>query len=100
MIPLGFAAPLALIGLAALPVVWLLLRVTPPRPRETPFPPLKLILDLRAKDETPARTPLWLLVLRLILAALIILAMAGPVWSPTASGDGGEGPTLIVLDDG
>ena len=100
MIPLGFAAPLALAGLAALPVIWWLLRVTPPRPRETPFPPLKLILDLRPKDETPARTPFWLLLLRLALAALVVLAMAGPVWNPAPAGGSGKGPTLVVLDDG
>ena len=100
MIPFGFAAPLALAGLAALPLIWWLLRVTPPRPRETPFPPLKLILDLRPKDETPARTPLWLLILRLSLAALVVLAMAGPVWNPAPAGGSAKGPTLVVLDDG
>jgi len=100
MIPLGFAAPMALAGLALLPVIYWLLRVTPPRPRQTPFPPLKLILDLNAREETPARMPLWLLILRLALAALVILAMAGPVWNPTPTGASGKGPTLVVLDDG
>ena len=33
------------------------------------------------RQETPARTPWWLLLLRLIVAALVILAMAGPVWN-------------------
>ena len=100
MIPLGFAAPLALVGLAALPAIWWLLRVTPPRPRQTPFPPLKLILDLKAKEETPARMPPWLLILRLALAAGIVLAMAGPVWNPTPVAGSGKGPTLVVIDDG
>ena len=41
--PLGFAAPLALAALAALPVLWWLLRVTPPSPRRIDFPPLRIL---------------------------------------------------------
>ena len=78
----------------------MLLRVTPPRPRRVPFPPLKLILDLKSKDETPAHTPLWLLLLRLAIAAAIILAMAGPIWNPLSIANKGSGPLLLVLDDG
>lgn len=99
-LPLAFSAPLVLGALALLPVLYYLLRLTPPRPREIAFPPLKLILDLQPKEETPARTPWWLLLLRLLLAALIILAMAGPIWNPPPQGQGGKGPLLVVLDDG
>ena len=98
-LPLGFSAPMVLAALALLPALWYLLRITPPRPRQIAFPPLKLILDLKPKDETPARTPWWLLALRLGLAALIILAMAGPIWNPLPPGDASRGPLLIVLDD-
>ncbi len=99
-LPLAFSAPLVLGALALLPALYYLLRVTPPRPRQIAFPPLRLILDLRPKDETPARTPWWLMALRLALAALVILAMAGPIWNPPPAGAGGSGPLLIVLDDG
>ena len=99
-LPLAFAAPLALIGLFALPLIWLLVRVTPPRPRRTPFPPLRLILDMAPRDETPARTPWWLLALRLAIAGLACLAFAGPVWNPSPGGSGGSEPLLIALDDG
>ena len=98
--PIAFAAPLALLGLLSLPVIWLLIRVTPPRPRKLPFPPLKIILDAERRDETPARTPWWLLALRLALAALACLAFAGPIWNPPAGASRGAGPLLIVLDDG
>ena len=73
-LPLAFAAPLVLGALVLLPLLWRLLRVTPPRPRQIAFPPLRLILDLSPREQTPARTPLWLLLLRMALAAAIILA--------------------------
>jgi hypothetical protein len=97
---LSFAAPAALLGLLALPLIYLLLRVTPPRPREVVFPPLKLLLDLIAKEPTPSRTPWPLLLLRLAIAACVVLAMAGPVWSPAATAPLGKAPLLIALDDG
>ena len=99
-LPLAFAVPAALGALVLLPALYYLLRVTPPRPRQIPFPPLRLILDTQPKDETPARTPLWLLLLRLAIAALIILAMAGPVWNPPPATLAGKGPLLVLLDDG
>jgi hypothetical protein len=56
-LPLAFAAPMVLTALALLPALYLLLRITPPRPRQVAFPPLRLILDLPPREETPARTP-------------------------------------------
>lgn len=99
-LPLAFSAPLVLGALALLPALWYLLRITPPRPRQVAFPPLRLILDLQPQDQQPARTPWWLLALRLLLAALIILAMAGPVWNPPPRGQAGAGPLLVVIDNG
>ena len=99
-LPLAFTVPFALVALAVLPVLYVLLKVTPPRPERIPFPPLKLILDLKPKDETPASTPWWLLLLRLVLAGLVILAMAGPIWNPIGAGDRGRGPLVVAIDDG
>ena len=99
-LPLAFTIPFALLALATLPVLFVLLRVTPPRPDRVPFPPLRLFFDLKPKDETPAKTPWWLLLLRLVIAAAIILAMAGPIWNPLSVGAPGKGPLLVVLDDG
>lgn len=99
-LPLVFSAPFVLIGLATLPVLWLLLRVTPPRPRAIAFPPLPLIKDLVPERETPRRTPPWLLILRLMIAALVILAMAGPLWTRGVSKAQGRGPMLVLFDNG
>jgi len=99
-LPLLFTVPFALIALAGLPALYFLLRIVPPRPRRIPFPPLRLILDLVPKEETPVRTPWWILVLRLAIAAFVILAMAGPILNPLPAGENGEGPLLVLLDDG
>jgi len=71
-LPIGFAQPLVLIGLLTLPVLWWLLRLIPPRPRRIDFPPTRLLLEIAPKEETPARTPWWLTLMRLALAALVI----------------------------
>ena len=97
-LPLTFMAPAMLAALAVLPAVWLLLRVTPPQPRRIDFPPLRILADLAPEREQPARTPWWLLALRLLAAALLILAVAGPVWNPGAAG--GSGPLLLIVDNG
>jgi len=96
---LAFAAPWLLLGLAALPVLWWLLRVTPPAPRRVRFPALRLLMGLQPREETPAKTPLWLILLRMALAALIILALAHPLLNPTA-GLAGKGPLVLAVDNG
>src|SRR3954468_21590983 len=98
-LPLTFTVPLVLTALAALPAIWLLLRITPPQPIRVDFPPLKILADLRPEQEMPARTPWWLLLLRLLLAAFLILAAAGPIWNPLAE-DNNRSPILIMLDNG
>ncbi len=97
--PLAFAAPWILTALAALPLIWWLLRVTPPAPRRIAFPAVRLLFGLRPSEETPARTPWWLLLLRLFLATLIIVALAQPLINPGARLVG-DGPLLLVTDDG
>ena len=96
---LAFASPWLLLGLAALPVLWWLLRVTPPAPRRVRFPALRLLLGLQPREETPAKTPLWLIILRMILAGLIILALAHPLLNPTAP-LAGKGPLVVAIDNG
>src|SRR5260370_11127701 len=98
-LPLSFAAPAALAALALLVVLYIFLRAPPPRPRETLFPPLRLLFGLDPKDQTPHRTPWQLLLLRIAICAAVILAMAGPLWNAIAL-PGGAGPLLLLMDDG
>ncbi|GLK76863.1 LytTR family transcriptional regulator [Methylopila jiangsuensis] len=99
-LPLAFLSPWLLLGLLALPAIWLLLRLTPPKPRRVDFPPARLLLDVEARRETPVAMPWWLLLLRLALIALIVFALAKPVWNPAPAAPEGAGPLLIALDNG
>ncbi|MEI8275962.1 MAG: BatA domain-containing protein, partial [Hyphomicrobiales bacterium] len=99
-IPLAFAQPLVLLGLLSLPILWWLLRLVPPRPRTISFPPTRLLFEIAPKEETPSRTPWWLTLLRLSLAALVIFAAAGPLWNPPLATVNKASPLLILLDDG
>jgi len=99
MAGLVFASPWVLLALAALPLLWWLLRITPPSPKTESFPAIRLLFDLTAKEETPARTPWWLLALRILAAALVIVGLARPVLDAGTS-LAGRGPLVLVMDDG
>lgn len=97
--PLAFLTPWALAALVILPAIWWLLRLTPPVPNKVIFPPIQLLLGLISKHETASKTPWWLLILRLLIAALIIVAAARPLLHAEAE-SAGDGPVLIVIDNG
>src|SRR4029078_1988561 len=80
--------------------VWWLLRLFPPRPRRVEFPPTRLLFDIKPKEDTPARTPWWLTLLRLMLATLVIFAAAGPLWNPPVASTTGATPIALLIDDG
>ncbi len=97
---LSFGAPLALIGLAALPVIWWLLRVTPPAPRRLKFFGLRFLAGLKTEEETPDKTPLWLLLLRIAAAALVVFALADPVINAAKSLTRADNALILVVDNG
>ncbi|MEP5731510.1 MAG: DUF4159 domain-containing protein [Sulfitobacter sp.] len=95
---IGFSAPWLLLALFALPILWLILRAVPPAPIRRRFPGVALLLGLKDADTVSDRTPWWLLMLRMLAVAAIILGLAGPVLNPQADQTSGDGPLLIVLD--
>lgn len=99
-LPLAFASPMILAALLLLPAIWWLLRLTPPRPQTEPFPPMAILARLIAKDESPAKSPWWLTLLRLAMAASVIVAMAGPVFKPRDARLAGQGPVALIIDNG
>lgn len=96
----AFAQPWALGLLILLPGLWWLLKSLPPTPRRLSFPPIRLLSGLNAQRPTPARMPLWLLVLRLMLAGILILGLAHPVLNPAPADQPTAKPLLLVIDNG
>ena len=97
---LAFGQPLVLFGLLALPVIWWLLRLTPPKPQTEVFPPLRILMRVLKPEETPHQSPWWLTLLRLMMAALVIFALADPVFNPRERLETGGGAVAIVMDNG
>ena len=95
---IGFSAPWLLWGLIALPILWLILRAVPPAPIRRRFPGVALLLGLKDDESVSDRTPWWLLALRILAVAAVIIGLAGPILNPSNPQTEGSGPLLIVLD--
>ncbi|MFZ5710440.1 MAG: DUF4159 domain-containing protein [Pseudomonadota bacterium] len=95
--PVGFASPWLLLGLAALPVLWLILRAVPPAPVRRRFPGVALLLGLNDTTNEADRTPWWLLLLRVLAVAAAIVGFAGPILNP-AQTESRSGPLLVLAD--
>jgi hypothetical protein len=86
--PIGFTTPLLLLGLIALPILWILLRAVPPAPIKRRFPGVALLLGLTDDESQTDRTPWWLLLLRILAVAAAIVGFAGPVLNPQDAREG------------
>lgn len=95
---LGFASPWLLLALAALPVLWWLLRAIPPAPLKRRFAGISLLLGLADKEHETDKTPWWLLLLRCVALAAAIVGFAGPVLNPQNGAPTTTAPRLILLD--
>ena len=94
---LGFASPFLLIALIALPLIWWLLRAVPPAAIKRRFPAVSLLLGLDDTENTPNKTPWWLLMLRMLALAALIIGFAGPILNP-ADRSLTKTPLLIAMD--
>ncbi len=98
---LAFLNPWLLGALATLPLIYWLLRTVPPRPRQIAFPATRILVGIENKEKTPSTTPWWLLLIRLLAAALVIGALAEPVLNPSKDTRlAGDGPLVLVIDNG
>ena len=93
-----FTAPYLLLALLALPILWVLLRAVPPAPIKHLFPAVALLIGLKDRDTSTDRTPWWLLLLRMLAVAAVVVGLAGPVLNPTDKAGAGSERLLIVLD--
>ena len=97
----AFLNPWLLGALVTLPLIYWLLRTVPPRPRQVSFPATRILVGIENREKTPAKTPWWLLLIRLLAAALVIAALAEPVLNPSRDASlKGTGPVLIAVDNG
>lgn len=94
-----FQFPALLAGLLGLPAIWWLLRARPPSPRIQTFPPVALLASLHPRQDDAATPPFWLLLLRLVAAALLILGLSGPVIPGRPVPLPGSGALLLVIDN-
>ncbi|KNG93765.1 DUF4159 domain-containing protein [Pseudaestuariivita atlantica] len=95
---LAFTTPWLLLALIALPVLWLILRAIPPAPIRRLFPAVTLLLGLKDEDHVSDRTPWWLLLLRCLAVAAVILGLAGPILNPRDNAQAGDQPLMVLLD--
>ncbi len=93
-----FMNPWILAGAATLPLLWFLLRVMPPTPQRVVLPTTRFLVGLTPETQTPSRTPWWILLLRIMIAALVLLALAQPVYNP-ASNLPGNGAIRLIIDN-
>ncbi|MEK1924467.1 MAG: BatA domain-containing protein, partial [Rhizobium giardinii] len=99
LLPFMFANPMMLAALVALPAIWWLLRMTPPKPVTEIFPPLRILAGVLKREETPSKSPWWLTLLRMLMAAAIIFAIADPVFNPRSNTLSADGPLALVIDN-
>ena len=95
---IGFGAPWLLALLFALPILWLILRAVPPAPVRRRFPGVALLLGLKDGETVTDRTPWWLMLLRILAVASLIIGLAQPILNPDNSSNEIAGPNLIVVD--
>ena len=97
--PLTLAAPAVLAGLAALPLLWWLIRRLPPPTKRVVFPAVRLLGPVVEEPPPQARPPWWLVALRLGAVTAVLLGLAGPRWNPTPDAPAPQ-RLLIVMDNG
>ena len=94
---IGFTAPWLLLGLLALPLLWILLRAVPPAPIRRSFPGVALLLGLRDETAQADKTPWWLLLLRALVMACLIIGLAGPIVNPVPM-EQTQSKLLVILE--
>ena len=94
---LSFSSPWILLGLVAIPLIWIVLRAIPPTPVRHIFPPVILLIGIRDFKHSSDKMPWWLLLLRSTTLIVLIIGMAGPTLNKQTLKVGNSN-TLIILD--
>jgi len=94
---LSLLAPLTLVGIITLPLVWWILKISPPSPKRRMFPPLAILQGVETDEETPNATPIWVLLYRLLMVAVAVFALSMPLLQ--SEDPSGDLPLTLILDD-
>ncbi len=97
---LSFVTPWVLLSLFLLPIIWWLIRITPPSPKKIYFPGINFLRDIIPDKETTVHTPLWLLIFRMLIIALIIIGLAKPIINAEDNFPASSGSIIILIDNG
>lgn len=93
--------PLALLGLLVLPALWWILRALPAPFKRQILPSTALLENIQSTEETPDRTPWWIILFRALIVTVAILGLSQPSFSPLERSDTSSNDSvLIVIDDG
>jgi hypothetical protein len=96
---LAFVSPWLLLGLLLLPLLWWLLKLTPPAPKNHRFAAVLFLFGLDNQEKVPASAPWWLVFVRLLAIGFLFLGLAQPLINPDKVLPG-RGPVLLVVDNG
>ncbi|OSQ39463.1 DUF4159 domain-containing protein [Thalassospira mesophila] len=93
-----FLYPALLAGLLLLPVLWLIIRSAPRRPRTIRFPAARLLIGASHNRRNAERAPLWQTILRSLIMLALVLAAAHPVLNK-ADYAPENGAVLVMVDN-
>ena len=93
-----FLYPVLLAGLLLLPVLWLIIRSAPRRPRKIVFPAALLLIGAAHNRRNAEHAPLWQTILRSLILLALILAAAHPVLNKTDYAPE-NGAILVMVDN-
>lgn len=96
----SFLNPMLLSFMAAIPVLWWLMRLLPPPVRKIRFPAAFLLVDEVPRETTASRMPWWIFILRALAVFLFVLSFAHPVFDRETVIAGNGGAVAIVIDNG
>ena len=97
---LAFTNYYALLGLLALPLIFLIIKSLPPSPKKMFFSSFYLINKLEKTSVTKNNIPFWLLIYRIILITLIVLFFSKPYLNSTAkTSDADAIKSYVIIAD-
>ena len=95
-----FLYPWILLLALLMPILWWIMRITPPRAKTIIFPAFFLLKDLKGEASSTAHAPWWMVLLRTSLLLAFIIAFSEPIINPSTDIVlPKKGTVLLVVDN-